>query len=48
VVRLPLEQTLDPLELTVRQSERTVQRLFGDLRQTTSVSLPPDGTVRAP
>jgi hypothetical protein len=45
VVRLPLEQTLDPLELPVRQPERAVQRLFGDLRQTASVSPPSDGTV---
>jgi len=45
VVRPAAEQSLDPLELAVRQPERAVQRLFRDLRQTTSVSAPSDGTV---
>ena len=47
MVRLPAEETPDPLELSVRQSERAVQGLFRNLRQTTSVSAPSDGTVRA-
>jgi hypothetical protein len=46
VVRLSPEKALDPLELPVRQSERAVQRLFRNLRQTASVSRPSDGTVR--
>jgi len=45
VVRLPPKKAVDPLELAVRQSERAVQRLFRDLRQTASVSRPSDGTV---
>jgi len=45
MVRLSPEKTLDPLELAVRQSERAVQGLFRDLRQTASVSRPSDGTV---
>jgi len=48
VIRLPLEQTPDSLELAVRQPERAVQRLFRNLRQGASVSLPPDGTVKWP
>jgi hypothetical protein len=45
MVRLPLEQFPDPLELPVTQAERTVQRLFGNLRQRASVSPASDGTV---
>ena len=48
MVRLPPEQTSDPLELTVRQPERAVQRLFRNLRQEASVSLASDGTVKTP
>jgi hypothetical protein len=47
VVRLPLEQFADPLELLVGQPECAVQRLFGNLRQTASVSPASDGTVAA-
>ena len=46
VVRLPLEQFPDPLEFPIGQAERTVQRLFGNLRQRASVSPASDGTVR--
>jgi len=42
VIRLAFEQTLDPLELAVREPERAVQRLFRDLRQGASVSGPPE------
>jgi len=47
VVRLALQKIPDPLELRVRQPERAVQRLFCNLAQAASLSLPPDGTVRA-
>ena len=45
MVRLPVEETPDPLELSVRQSKRAVQGLFRNLRNATSVAAPPDGTV---
>ena len=38
VVRLAFEEAPDSLELTVRESERAVQRLFRNLRQEASVS----------
>jgi hypothetical protein len=41
VVRLAFEKTPDSVELAVRQPEGAVQRLFRDLRQTTSVSAGP-------
>jgi hypothetical protein len=47
VVRLPLEQTPDLLELVVGQPERAVQRLFRNLRQGASVTPASDGTVAA-
>jgi hypothetical protein len=45
VVRLPPEKVFDPLELPVRQSERAVQRLFGNLAQAASLFRASDGTV---
>jgi hypothetical protein len=47
VVRLAFEKVPDSLELVVREPQRAVQRLFRNLRQEASVSLPPDGTVRS-
>ena len=38
VVRLAFEKTPDSLELTVREPERAVQRLFRNLRQDFSVA----------
>ena len=43
VVRLALEQRLDPAELPVREAEGAVQRLFGDRRQTPILAPGPDG-----
>jgi hypothetical protein len=40
MVRLAFEKTPDSLELTVREPERAVQRLFRNLRQEASVSTP--------
>jgi len=48
VIRLAPEKALDPPELPVRQPERAVQRLFRNLRQEASLSLPSDGTVKSP
>jgi predicted transcriptional regulator len=38
VIRLAFEKTPDSLDLTVREPERAVQRLFRNLRQEASVS----------
>jgi hypothetical protein len=46
VVRLAFQKTPDLLELVVREPQRPVQRLFRNLRQGLSVSVPSDGTVR--
>jgi hypothetical protein len=45
VVRLAFQKTPDLLELVVREPQRPVQRLFCNLRQGLSVSVPSDGTV---
>jgi hypothetical protein len=45
VVRLPLEQVADPVELAVRETERAVERLFDDPRQE-SENRRRDGRVR--
>jgi hypothetical protein len=45
MIGLAFKKTPDPLELSVRQPERAVQRLFRNLRQGASVSPAPDGTV---
>jgi drug/metabolite transporter (DMT)-like permease len=47
VIRLPSEQTPDPLELAVREPQRAVQTLFRDLRQGVSVPRRPAGTLAA-
>ena len=47
MVGLAFKKTPDPLELSVRQPERAVQRLFRNLRQTTSLTVASDGTVAA-
>jgi hypothetical protein len=38
VVRLTLQEFADALELFVREPERAMQGLFGDLRQTSIVA----------
>ena len=43
MVRLPLEEFADALELFVREPERAMQGLFGDLRQKPIVPGPADG-----
>jgi hypothetical protein len=44
VVRLPLEQLADAVELPVGETERPVVRLFRDLRQGAIVPATPVGT----
>jgi hypothetical protein len=44
VVRLPPEQVADTVELSVREAECAVERLFGDPRQG-SENRRPDGRV---
>jgi hypothetical protein len=39
VVRLPLEEGADTVELPVREAERAVERLFGDAAQRTPCEL---------
>ena len=45
VIRLPLQQSPDPLELVVGEPESAVQRLFCNLRQELSVSALLDGSL---
>jgi hypothetical protein len=42
VIRLAAEQDDDPVELPVGEAEGAVQRLFGDLAQTSIVSAASD------
>jgi hypothetical protein len=46
MIRLAFQKTPDSLELSVREPERAVQRLFRNLRQAISVTPASDGTVR--
>jgi hypothetical protein len=43
VVRTAAEQLVDAIELSVRETERAVERLLGDGAQGASVSRAPDG-----
>jgi drug/metabolite transporter (DMT)-like permease len=45
VVRLPLEQLLDAVELPVGEAECSVERLLGDTRQTPRITTRPDRVV---
>ena len=48
MVRLPLEQLADTVELPVREAERAVERLFRDLRQTAIVAGKGDSFAASP